>query len=167
MNWSQTTFIWRQRQQKHTNTLFDMRWQFSVFFLYLLSPLKKVSHINWNIRANVCVIYNTTATKAISTGTGLREEKKFFSMSVKNVCGENYKFRVHTTNKWQQTHRTKAHRNNCGNKFLYEYHENGSPWHTLMLFLSQNRQEKKKWRQENCNHPLHLTHTCIPFSVHT
>lgn len=166
MNWSQTTFIWRQRQQKHTNTLFDMRWQFSVFFLYLLSPLKKVSHINWNIRANVCVIYNTTATKAISTGTGLREEKtsrwawKMFVEKIINfVC----------TPRTSDSRRTVQRRtgiivviNSFMNTMKMEAHDILS-----CFFYLETGKRKKKWRQENCNHPLHLTHTCIPFSVHT
>lgn len=145
MNWSQTTFIWRQQQQQHTNTLNLVLWHAVTIlcvFSYLLSPLKKGKSYTLKYTCKcLCNLQHYSHQSHIHrNGT---EGKKFFSMSVKNVCGENYKFRVHTTNKWQQTHRTKAHRNNCGNKFLYEYHENGSPWHTLMLFLSRNRQKKK------------------------
>lgn len=153
MNWSQTTFIWRQQQQKHTNTLNLVLWHavtiLCVIFLYSLSPLKKVSHINWNIRANVCVIYNTTATKAISTGTGLNvREKKSSRWAWKMFVEKIINFVC--TPRTSDSRRTVQRRTGIIvviNSFMNTMKMEAHDIHSCFFYLKTGKRKKKKTRK--------------------
>lgn len=64
------------------------------------------------------------------------------------------------SNKWSKCAYTRTHShppkdapNNCGNKFLYECHENGIVW-PQNANTHSTPTKMRNW--ENCNHPLHL-----------